>query len=291
MNYCVTRRELLSCVWCLKAWRQHLLGRRFVVRTDNSAVSWFRKSRDLIGQPGRWLEYIEEFDFEIVHRPGSRHGNADALSRRPCEKNSCVCHQLDTEQVVENRRATLIGGSADSPISTLCWNSEEMTTAQDQDADISWIKTLIAAGMEKPAWEAAIPRSKEAKTLWHQWERLKIFQNVLFRRWETAEGCHVRWQVILPAIFRNDFLQLAHTGLTGGHLGRHKTEMQVSQRAYWPTWRSDVNLYILRCHPCAQYMRGGPPRQVGLQPMVAGTSFERVSIDITGKHPPFQQVE
>jgi len=36
---------------------------------------------------------MEEYDFEIQHRPGTKHGNADALSRRPCPVKSCACRQ------------------------------------------------------------------------------------------------------------------------------------------------------------------------------------------------------
>jgi len=38
MNYEVTRRELLAVVYGLKFYRQYLLGRRFVVRTDHTAL-------------------------------------------------------------------------------------------------------------------------------------------------------------------------------------------------------------------------------------------------------------
>jgi len=33
-------------------------------------------------QLARWLTFIEQFDYEIEHRPGAKHGNADGLSRR-----------------------------------------------------------------------------------------------------------------------------------------------------------------------------------------------------------------
>ena len=33
-------------------------------------------------QLARWLTFIEQFDYEIEHRPGIKHGNADGLSRR-----------------------------------------------------------------------------------------------------------------------------------------------------------------------------------------------------------------
>ncbi|GBN06400.1 hypothetical protein AVEN_236642-1 [Araneus ventricosus] len=35
-----------------------------------------------------WIQRLQEYDFKIQHRNGTSHGNADALSRRPC-KESC----------------------------------------------------------------------------------------------------------------------------------------------------------------------------------------------------------
>lgn len=37
-----------------------------------------------------WLEYIAEYNFEIQHRPGVKHCNADALSRNPPEPDHNV---------------------------------------------------------------------------------------------------------------------------------------------------------------------------------------------------------
>ena len=34
----------------------------------------------------RWLQALQEFDFEIVHRNGRLHNNAYALSCVPCEQ-------------------------------------------------------------------------------------------------------------------------------------------------------------------------------------------------------------
>ena len=90
-NYCVTRRELLAIVHFLKYFKQYLLGRKFKIRTDHAALTWLRKTPDPIGQQARWLEQMEEFDFTIEHRAGTSHGNADAMSRRPCSKKECFC--------------------------------------------------------------------------------------------------------------------------------------------------------------------------------------------------------
>lgn len=42
------------------------------------------------GQLARWLERLDEYNFEIIHRPGQLHGNTDSLSRGPCCQ-SCPC--------------------------------------------------------------------------------------------------------------------------------------------------------------------------------------------------------
>ena len=75
-NYCVTRKELLAVVYSLKYFKQYLLGRSFKVRTDHAALNWLRRTPELVGQQARRLEVMEEYDFEIQHRPGTKHGNA-----------------------------------------------------------------------------------------------------------------------------------------------------------------------------------------------------------------------
>ena len=94
LNYCVTRQELVALFFFLKYFRHHLLGRKFLVRTDHAALRWLKKLRDPVGQLARWIGYIEEYTFDLQHRPGVRRGNADALSRRPCRNKECRCKDL-----------------------------------------------------------------------------------------------------------------------------------------------------------------------------------------------------
>ena len=44
-SYCVTRRELLAVIYYVKYFRQYLLGRKFVIRTDHAALCWLRTYR------------------------------------------------------------------------------------------------------------------------------------------------------------------------------------------------------------------------------------------------------
>lgn len=82
-QYSVTKRELLAVVWATTHFKQYLLGRRFLLRTDHSALQWLFNMKDPTGQLARWLLQLSEMEFDIVHRRGVLHNNADALSRYP----------------------------------------------------------------------------------------------------------------------------------------------------------------------------------------------------------------
>ncbi|KRX32290.1 Retrovirus-related Pol polyprotein from transposon, partial [Trichinella sp. T6] len=77
-SYCATRREMLALVWATHHFRPYLYGRKFTARTDHNSLKWLRNFRKPEGQVARWLEKLAEFDFEVVHRPGKKHQNADA---------------------------------------------------------------------------------------------------------------------------------------------------------------------------------------------------------------------
>jgi len=97
-NYCVTRKELWAVVYFLPYFKQYLLGRQFVVRTDHAALTWLKRTLDPIG---RWLEQMEEYTFVIEHHPGIRHG----------KKKDCFCKE---EHV--RTGPPLFGGPADRPL-------------------------------------------------------------------------------------------------------------------------------------------------------------------------------
>jgi len=86
-RYCASRREMAAFIFGLKQFRQYLLGRHFLVRVDNMAVSYIRQSKDATGQIARFLDFLADFDFQIELRAGAKSANVDSLSRmRPCER-------------------------------------------------------------------------------------------------------------------------------------------------------------------------------------------------------------
>ncbi|GBM38694.1 Retrovirus-related Pol polyprotein from transposon 297, partial [Araneus ventricosus] len=77
-NYCVTRKELLAIVKSIEHFHHYLYGRKFLLRTDHASFRWLLNFREPEGQIARWIQRLQEYDFEIQHRKGTSHGNADA---------------------------------------------------------------------------------------------------------------------------------------------------------------------------------------------------------------------
>ncbi|GBG67850.1 hypothetical protein CBR_g971 [Chara braunii] len=80
----VRKKELLALVMTLKRWRHFLLGRRrFTWVTDNNPLTYYKTQDTVSNTIGRWMYYIDQFDFTPKHLPGLSNRAADALSRRP----------------------------------------------------------------------------------------------------------------------------------------------------------------------------------------------------------------
>ena len=103
-NYCVTRREMLAVIFGLRKFKHYLLGRKVRIRTDHASLRWVTQFKEPEGQVARWLEELSSYDFQVEHRPGKNHGNADGLSRIPCrqcgwgkETDTELCRVLRSE--------------------------------------------------------------------------------------------------------------------------------------------------------------------------------------------------
>ena len=277
-NYCVTRKELLAIVFYMKSFRQYLLGRKFQVRTDHAALQFLMRTPTPLGQKARWLDALGEFDFSVIHRPGRVHQNADALSRRPCPQ----CGE-GTEEAELNLCAVQLGVQCDDAEHP--WSIAALAAATSADVDLSVVKSWFETGTEKPPWTQVVSLSAEVKTYWFQWDRLKLEQGVLYRKWYSTDGLFERWQLILPSGLRQQCLELAHTGRTGGHMGSDRTAKQVQQRAFWTSWSKDTRQFVRACPDCACYLRSKAPRQGFMQAAPVGEPWERISIDICGEFP------
>ena len=75
-------------------------------------------------------------------------------------------------------------------------------------------------------------------------------------------------------------MKYCHNHATAGHHGVRRTTASVRQRDWWPSIKSDIKLWCLRCDSCQRRnLRPGPGRAPLVQVPV-GAPFDRIATDI-----------
>ena len=146
------------------------MGQRFLLRTDHGSLTWLWNFREPEGQLARWLERLQELDFEIVHRRGRKHTNADALSRLPCQQ--CGRENHDAE-ALETVAATAVRPPESHSVG-------DLREAQLADPTLG----LLLRGKEtgqKPKPEEVKRASRSSRRLLQLWDQLLVHDGVLCR--------------------------------------------------------------------------------------------------------------
>lgn len=73
--------ECLAVVYALKRFHVYLAGHRFRIVTDCDSFRLTLGKKDVNPRIARWVFFLQNYDYEIVHRPGKRMAHVDALSR------------------------------------------------------------------------------------------------------------------------------------------------------------------------------------------------------------------
>jgi len=96
-NYPTHEQELLAVVHALRTWRYYLDGTHFIVYTDHATLRHFPTQPKLTRRQARWMELLQEYDFDFRYKRGADNIVPDALSRRPDhqEPTPVSLHSLD----------------------------------------------------------------------------------------------------------------------------------------------------------------------------------------------------
>ena len=294
-RYCVTRRELLAVVKATEHFHPYLYGNPFLIRTDHASLRWLLSFKNPEGQMARWLQKLQQYNFNVEHRVGERHGNADALSRRPCNQNECrYCEKREirewelqnekprqpTTEVVGRRIYTISSESSGNQQSSL----EEIGEAQRSDPEIRCIITWMEESSTKPEWNEVSSYGTSVKSYWGQWESLRLHDGKLYRIVDNDTAQQL-WQLVIPKPLRKTVLEQLHDNPAGGHFGVAKTLSKVRERFFWPNCRQFVEEWCQKCVKCAS--RKGPSKQQKgpMKQFMVGAPLERVAVDVLGPLP------
>jgi hypothetical protein len=119
-NYSTVEKELATIVWGTKHFRPYLYGRKFKIVSDHNPLKRIVNVKDPGSRLLRWRIQLEEFDYEIVYKPGVLNANADALSwvgalvKDGCE-SAKVCKSVEIDptlklEIVKENHDSIFGG-------------------------------------------------------------------------------------------------------------------------------------------------------------------------------------
>ena len=78
-NYPTHDLELEAIIHALKMWRHYLMGKKFLLKTNNMSLKYLFHQLDLNTRQARWLDFLSEYHFELKHIKGNENKIVDAL--------------------------------------------------------------------------------------------------------------------------------------------------------------------------------------------------------------------
>lgn len=77
----IYEKELMAMCLVVQKWKHYLLGRHFIICTDQQSLRFIMQQREVGSEYQKWVSKLTGFDFEIQYKPGASNRVADALSR------------------------------------------------------------------------------------------------------------------------------------------------------------------------------------------------------------------
>ena len=273
-NYSTTEKECLAIVWTVNYWRPYLLGKAFDVVTDHQSLTWLQGLKEPKGRLARWVLALQEYEFEIKHRPGRQHGNADTLSRFARVAPSQVPQHSPDEELAVGVGATEVCAS---------WSMEEIRTEQQADPSISLIMQKLTQATGEPENNEDWKENGELRRYRQLWPQLEMVDGVLHRRVDKGTLAN-RLVLVVPRKMRPDLLKLSHNDPSSRHMGMNRCSERL-QRYYWPGMAAEVQLWIAECEPCNRCKTPVPSQKAPMKSIKVGQPMELWAMDVLGPLP------
>lgn len=297
-NYCVTRKELLAIVKAVKHFRPYLYGRQFLLRTDHASLIWLCRRKEPTSQVARWIEILSEFSYTLEHRPGTKHGNADGLSRRPCIdcKQCSKIEQRDggpcKQEIIQE-----LHGQTTSKTLQVEDNSLTDSNVHELETDLMSLKEIVelqqdtshAVGQMYRSIQTKIPITDEQINVSNAELRqlTRIQENIMIREdgvliVKLNHQGRIRQCVICPPPIRNSVIWTTHIQT---HSGIERTLSRIRINWYWYGMTSQVRRAVLSCEICQMAKNSSTNKTNKKQRLYCGRPWQKVAIDLVGPMP------
>ncbi|XP_066939693.1 uncharacterized protein [Macrobrachium rosenbergii] len=216
-------------------------------------------------------------------------GNDVALKNNTCP----ILVNPDHEVAVVTRSSARIVDAAESTIDVDLSSLDRSGSVVVGDIDImknkpNWTVEELIKAQKKDFQDISI-ESGEVPDL--TTPKFKIIKNILYRLSRPMEANNadheILKQIMVPYVYRNELIALAHESGLAGHFGIHKTSVKLLMNYYWPKLKADVKKFVNSCDVCQKVSKPNQPiPKAPLCPIpVVSEPFKEVIIDVVGPLP------
>ena len=284
-NYSSPKGEICAILLMIDHYKYHLMIGRFLLRTDNIAARALKDHTGPTGYLSRWQARLANYDFTIVHRAGTKHGNADSLSRikhttnRPEENADVFDEKTDRQYLFAIDEDEAKVSSREE-----VWTPSYLQELQEEDPDLSDLRRWVKEG-QKPSTQLRAEASSDLKTFINLFESLYIDERgvLMYKYCHTLPdglGPRERHLVVLPEAPLRDAVRLIHE--KRAHVGVRNTIDASLRHVYGIRLRDAAEYVCQTCLVCQA--KGGKPKAQNYSLVVPrqGIPFQSINIDFVG---------
>ena len=227
----------------------YLHGRNFELETDHKPLEYIfqlKASKPPPARIERWQLFLQEYDFNVVYRPGSQN-LANSLSRltprqQPPKRNNCADGYVNYLTHHMPPRAI---------------DTEEIRSASASDPELQLVRKRIT---ENTLYK--LPSAFKAIS-----SELCVANDIVLRGTRIA----------LPKALRSQAIKVAHEE----HAGVTRCKHRLGSKLWWPGMDKENETHIKSCHPCQVTGSSKPPTPIYSTPLPNGP-WEYLALDIYG---------
>ena len=292
-NYSSPKGEICSILLAIEAFRYFLLAGRFLIRTDNMAAKALKDNTQPSGYLSRWKSRLASYDFELIHRAGTKHGNADSLSRishaEPLNENEDVFDEKTDRQYLFSMHWEAINAVDEDESKQMTreeqWTPSYIREVQEEDHDLSLLRQWVKGG-ELPTTNERAQSSRDLKSYINLFSDLYLDDDEVLRyRYSKSpvdEGFDVisRQLIVLPTSALEDAVRLIHE--KSAHVGVQNTIESSLHYVYGFDLR-DIAEHVCRtCLICQQKTGTVKKNDHTLYVPKQGYPMQTLNLDIVG---------
>jgi len=146
------------------------------------------------------------------------------MSRRPCRQCG---NDVENKVAVQLRAINFVTIEEGDR-----WSKKELAESTEKDTELATFVKLLRNGLLPLTSNELARHDPRKKSLHAQWERFKVTEGVLYRKYWSNNQEDESWQLVAPVAYRKEVMRNAHASVTGGHMGIKKTQVKVAKQVY-----------------------------------------------------------